>query len=105
MFLILHKETNVVEGYGSNLDYMSNGYPRLVDINTAWPVEAVNVAEVGYIPEDMRVHKYCFTPENGFYTNPEWSEPNEYGITDELLRKIKDDAIAEVEEAVINADE
>lgn len=105
MFLITNKNNRVVEGFGASLDYMSNGYPRLIDINTAWPKEAVDVFEVSATPEDLQVHKYCFTPDGGFYINPDWSEPNEYDIPDELLRKIKDDAIAEVEEAVINADE
>lgn len=102
MYLILNKETRAVEGYGENLDYMSNGYPRLADINTAWPSQMVDVVQTETVPEDLQVHKYCFTMEDGFYLNPEWKEPNKYDIPDELLQRIKDDTISEVEEAVIN---
>ena len=100
MYLIINKETLIVEAYGEKLDYMKNGYPRLIDINTAWPTSMVNVVEVAEMPEDMAVHKYCY--DNGFYLNPNWEEPNDYGISDELLRRIKDDAITEVEGAVLN---
>ena len=102
MYLIINNKTHAVEAYGEKLDYMSNGYPRLIDINTAWPTDMVTVAEVATVPEDMQVHKYCYTDEGGFTLNPDWEEPNGYGIPEELLRQIKDDTIAEVEGAVLN---
>lgn len=101
MYLIINKETRIVEAYGEKLDYMSNGYPRLVDINTAWPRSMVVVENVAGVPEDMQPQKYCYDSEL-FYLNPSWEEPNDYGIPEELLKQIKDDTIAEVEGAVLN---
>ena len=72
MYLITKKDTGIVEGYGASLDYMKNGYPRLVDINTAWPKEVVDVFEVLVVPEDLQVHKYCYSEADGFTINPDW---------------------------------
>lgn len=37
--------------------------------------------------------KYCYTKENGIFTNPAWHE-NKYGIDDQLVQNIQDDTIA-----------
>lgn len=102
MFVITSKESNIVINYGNQLDYMSNGYPRLVVENIAFPTHMVNVYEVDSMPETIEPEKYCYTPGDGFYENPQHLEPVGYGIDDELVEQIKNDAITEVEEAVLN---
>jgi len=71
-------------GVGSKLDYLSNGYPRLVDINTAYPKEMVSIYEVSEIPDEVSSGKFCYTSEKGFYENPDWKEP--YDIDAEVKK-------------------
>ncbi|WP_207708624.1 hypothetical protein [Emergencia sp. 1XD21-10] len=48
--------------------------------------------------------KHCYTETEGFYKNPDYVEPNPYGIPDELVEQIKNDTIAQVQEGVINGE-
>ena len=95
MYIITNKRDNVILGMGERLDYMSNGYPRLMDKNIAFVAEQVNVNEAENVPSEVSVDKYCYTAEKGFYINPDWKEPNKYGISDELLDQIKADVSSE----------
>lgn len=105
MFIITKKEDDEILMMGRELDYMENGYPRIIDYDVAFYPEYISVNEASEVLEGVEAHKYCYTPEDGFYLNPNYREPNQYGISDELVEQIKNDAITEVEEAVINADE
>lgn len=102
MFVITKKTNDVCLMFGEQLDYMDNGYPRIIDYNIAFRDEDVNVYEAVVVPEDVQPEKYCYTPADGFYPNPNYQEPNEYGIPDELVTRIKNDAVTEIEEAVTN---
>ena len=76
MYVITNKTDNVLIGMGLHLDHMSNGYPRLIDENTAYPTEMVNVFDVTeVIPEGVEQGKYCYTESEGFYKNPNYVEP------------------------------
>ena len=104
MIVITSKETNVYLMSGTHLDYMDNGYPRLIDENTAFPTEMVNVYENVTISEEVVPEKYCYTPEKGFYLNPNYVEPNKYGIPDETLESIQADYTEQlITEGVIGA--
>ena len=99
MYLIIVKEDNRITAMGKTLDYMSNGYPRLIDENVAFPTELVNVYEVSEVPSDVIPEKYCYTEADGFYINPDWVEPdptNTYGIPDETYHAIINDLTSEV---------
>lgn len=96
MYIITEKEENRIVMMGKDLDYMENGYPRLINENVAFPVEMVNVHRVEYLPEDIEPERHCYTPEAGFFENPNWVEPNKYGIPDDLLRSIQDDTVADL---------
>lgn len=74
MYLICNKEDNRIFETGQELDYLSNGYPRLIDKNIAFPTEMVNVYEVAEIPENVEAEKYCYTEEKGFYENENYRE-------------------------------
>ena len=99
MYLITIKDDNRLMMMGEALDYMSNGYPRLVDENVAFPTEMVNVHEVSEVPSEVIPEKYCYTVEQGFYLNPDYVEPdltNIYGISDETYHAIINDITSEV---------
>ena len=63
--------------------------------------------EVEALPENMTANKYCYTPENGFYKNPNYVEiNNSYGLPNEVYDAIRDEAVAQIESEVAgNADE
>lgn len=89
---------NVVLSAGE-LTYWDNGYPIIGGI--AYAFEDILMVEVD-VPDDFEPLRYCYTENDGFYRNPKVKDPNPYGIPDELVEQIKNDAITEVEEAVIN---
>ena len=92
------KINNVVLSFGE-LEYWDNGYPIVGGV--AYDPKDVLLFDVD-VPQDYTAGKYCYTAELGFYINPKYSEPNPYGISDELVEQIKNDAITEIEEAVVN---
>lgn len=102
MIVITAKETDVFIAQGEHLDYMDNGYPRLVDENVAFPTEMVNVFEGVTIPSGVEPNKYCYTESEGFTENPNYVEPNKYNIANELLETIQADYTEElIDEGVI----
>ena len=72
---------------GAELDYLENGYPRLVQENVAFPTDMVNVYEVENIQEGVEVEKYCYTPEKGFYKNENYVR---YYSTEERLEALEE---------------
>lgn len=99
MYLIIVKEDNRIMAMGKTLDYMSNGYPRLVEENVAFVKEDVDVHEVESVPSEVIPEKYCYTEAEGFYINPNWVEPdptNTYGIPDGTYHAIINDLTSEV---------
>ena len=96
MIIITNKTDHVFMAFGKKLDYMSNGYPRLVDENIAFPTEMVDIYEDVTIPEGVEPNKYCYTPTDGFTVNPNYVEPNKYGLPNELLNTIQADYTEEL---------
>lgn len=99
MYIITNSEDNIIIANGKHLDYMINGYPRLIDENVAFPTELVNVYVVSEVPSEVIPEKYCYTEAEGFYINPDWIEPdptNTYGIPDETYHAIINDLTSEV---------
>lgn len=102
MFIITNKEGNEVLMMGAKLDHMENGYPRLIEENVAFVTEQVDVHEIETVPEEVTAGKYCYTEEEGFYVNPNWREPNPYGVSDEQYNAIIDDYTASlIEEGLL----
>lgn len=77
---------------GEEMDYMENGYPRLVDRNVAFPTFMVLVngepvpegetaskpiPEGVEVPDEVEVEKWCYTKEQGFFKNPDYEPPVE----------------------------
>lgn len=98
MYLITIKRNKIIQAMGKQLGYMSNGYPRLIEENIAFPSDLVNVHEVEAVPGQFEPGRYCYTPEQGFYMNPDWQEPNKWNLPNEVIEEIKNEAIAEVQE-------
>ena len=93
------KINNVILSVGE-MEYWDNGYPIVGGI--AYDPEDILLFDVEEVPFDYNAYKYCYSEDAGFYKNPKYVEPNPYGIPDELVERIKNDAITEVEEAVLN---
>lgn len=105
MHIITDTETARLIAVGTFKEYWDNGYPIITDKDgndCAYPSDFTTMHEVSSLPEGVIPDAYCYTSEEGFYKNPDYVEPNPYGLPDEILSQIKDDAIAEVEEAVLN---
>ena len=75
MYLLTGSENKEIIAFGEELDYMPNGYPRLVKENVAFVKEFVNVYEVPEIPENVEPGRYCYDEETGFYKNTDYREP------------------------------
>lgn len=75
MFVITGKSDNLIYDIGIELDYMDNGYPRIVEKNIAYPDSMVNVHEVESIPDGIEPYKYSYTKDNGFQVNEDYKEP------------------------------
>lgn len=91
MYIITTKDTNAICGVGESLEYLDNGYPRLINEDVAFVIGIVNVNEVEDMPQEAEMFKWCYTPHDGFYPNPKWEEPNPYNIPNEVYNSIIDD--------------
>ena len=96
MIIITAKDTNVYLMSGEHMDYLDNGYPRLIDENTAFPTEMVNVYKDVTIPDGIIPGKYYYKPLDGFTANVNYVEPNKYNIPEETYKTIQDDTIADL---------
>ena len=76
-YIITVEEDNRILAIGNQFDYLDNGYPRIIETNTAYPIDLVNVYEVESIPQYVETEKYCYDLENGFYENPNYEEIEE----------------------------
>lgn len=93
---ILPSDRNVTKSGNSNLGTWSNGYPVLIEENVAFVPGNINIYQNVEVSDEVKSNpsKYCYTPEQGFYENPNYVEPdpaNTYGIPDELFNQIKSD--------------
>lgn len=95
MYIITDKKKNTIIGIGQEMDYLSNGYPRLIEENTAFVTEQVNISEVATVPDEVEEEKYCYTAEKGFYPNPDWVEPETDDIDTVLTELEKEVGINE----------
>lgn len=80
MIIIIDKNDNFVIDVGIAVDYLPNGYPRIVERNISFDNNSFNAVEVDNLPNDFEPFKYCYTEADGFYTNPNWHEPSAYDL-------------------------
>ena len=102
MVVITSKPLNNISAMGSSYSLEESGDPYIPELNVAFSLSAFEYYEVDNVPEEIVESKWCYTPADGFFPNPNYQEPNEYGIPDELVTRIKNDAVTEIEEAVLN---
>lgn len=77
MIVITVKEDDAYLSNGQELTYLDNGMPYLIDKKLAFPPEHVNIYHnVASIPAEAEYAKWCYTPEEGFYPNPSYIDPN-----------------------------
>ena len=105
MTIITDAQSGTIIALGELKEFWPNGYPIITDSNgnsIAYPPDFTIMYENVEVPSDVTPEKYCYTPEDGFYLNPDYREPenNPYGIPDELYDTIRDEAVAQIEREV-----
>ena len=88
---------NVIIMKGNSVEVFDDNHTLLNDLfgnKIIFANETINTYSVDTIPEHISEGKYCYTPEQGFYKNPNYVEPdptNTYGISDSAYHQIIDD--------------
>lgn len=101
MYIVTSKKDNIVINFGELIEYQSNGYPKLINEDVAFPNNFVNIHEVNIMPKDIQSVKYCYTEQDSFYLNPNWKDTNNpYGIPNETYEEIRQDIVNEIVEGV-----
>lgn len=104
MIIITDRETDILCDIGVSLEYENTGNPVIVRENGFKLAYAcpVNVYENVEVSDDVEPYKYCYTETDGFYLNPDYVEPNAYGIDNDTYDQIIDDYTASITEEVAN---
>ena len=108
---ILTNNNNAVFVYGNEIeigrwenDPTMDTYRIKTDEGFLYAVIAdFGLHEVESMPADFEANKYCYTEAEGFYINPEWIEPNPYGIDDTTYNNIIDDYTSSITTEVANS--
>ena len=100
MHILVYNENHAVVDIGSEVIMEHDNYV-VVDNLTAYPTQTCTLYETD-VSEGIRPQKYCYTPSEGFYLNPQWQEPNKWNLPNEVIEEIKNEAIAEVQEGAKN---
>lgn len=97
MYIITDKD-DVIFYITETKNYQENGN-LLVDNDSLAIADYLvkGVYEIQEIPENVEVHKYCYTEENGFYENENYVEPKKEVTIEELQEQITDLQLALVE--------
>ena len=90
-YIITEKETDRIIAMGKELSVQENGYWWLILSDVAYPntfcfaydangqiantIDPSTIGEPIEIPVGVKAEKYCYTPERGFYENPDYVEP------------------------------
>lgn len=106
--IITDTDTHEIMAIGTLKEYWDNGYPIITDENgndVAYPTGFTTMYENVDVPEHVIAFRFCYDPESGFYENPNWVAPdpsNSFGLPDDVYQQIKNQAITEVQEGVVN---
>lgn len=92
-YVITNKEDDRIIAFAKQLSTLENGYWHSVLADVAYPnttcyaydadgqiaeVHDKTPAKIGApieIPAEVKIEKYCYTVEDGFYPNPDYEEP------------------------------
>lgn len=100
MYILVYNENHAVVDIGSEV-IMEHGNYVVADNRTAYPTQTCTLYETD-VSEGICPQKYCYTPSEGFYPNPTWEEANKWDLPNSIVQEIKDAAIGEVQQEVIN---
>lgn len=78
MFVITDKETHAIYDICGNMRTDFDGFPVNEDRNIKYIPWTVDVFSAEEIPEEVEQIKFCYTPEEGFYPNPNYREPDPF---------------------------
>lgn len=94
--IITEKENKIIRDIGN-----------VTDKDSYWLINQTRYSKLYFdLYENIEVSdkiipfKYCYTSKQGFYENPNWSEPdtsNTFNIPDDVYMAIKEQAIQEVQ--------
>jgi len=71
---LLINENNVVIYISDICEIVENGF--FVGNNLVFNPTGLHVEEVESVAEEIVPQKYCYTSEEGFYINPDYTEPS-----------------------------
>lgn len=95
--IIVEKDTKIIKGIERKFDETELSFICNNVIYSKLLFDRFQSIEVS---DKIVPFKYCYTPEQGFYENPNWVEPdtsNTFGIPDDVYMAIKKQAIQEVQ--------
>lgn len=111
MYIITDKNTHEVLYVLENVHEFENGVYSIVNeqgtkfcVTTSKSFDIYDgkiYVHVLNAPDDLIPSKYCYTEEDGLYINPNYTEPDPYGISDELLEQIKNDTVEEIRQEML----
>lgn len=96
--IITEKESCIVREVAETVQKIDNNIFKCGSI--IYSAELFNCFENVETLDEITPFKYYYTPEQGFYKNPNWVEPdtsNTFGIPDDVYMAIKEQAIQEVQ--------
>ncbi len=110
MFITTDALTHEVNNAMENVTEFEGGIYETLDGGTKFIINESDIfdrydgkiyEELTSVPDDFELFKYCYTAGKGLYLNPDWKEPNPYGIPDNLVEQIKNDAVEEIRQEVL----
>lgn len=70
-YVITAKSDHRIFAMGNQMDYLDNGYPRLIEENLAFPTQFANAYGPVEVPDGVKPEEYCYDGEQ-FFPNPNY---------------------------------
>lgn len=105
MYIITDSKSNMVINWGEVMNKQNNMF-ILENENLAYPMSFTSCYEIDSLIEGLAEGKYCYSPEKGFYENPDWIEPGSdipEEIKETIRQEYRDELAQEVSQNVYGA--
>lgn len=95
-FVAVNKDHNLVSGFGEEVRILDHGWGfEFVDTKTCYATADFEYFDISGIdlPADIptMIKDYCYTPEEGFYVNPDPPKEMPYGVDPAIVEQIQAD--------------
>lgn len=91
MFIITRRVDNVYIDSAQAMNLNSNDYFLLVEKDIVYSNDDVYCWEIDSIPAEVEYQQWCYTPEEDFYPNPNWTDYSEL-TAEEILSVLEEEA-------------